>query len=197
MREIVLILEYFRRTDTICYGGNIVNTQKGSKALIVIIIILLLALVVALAAVFILMGNRGSTPTPTYPTWEGLEIDPNAGDWNGQKLPDKTDDAPAAGIKIPGYPSITLPKDQKTVNVALVNPEGNPCYFTFEIVLKETGESLYKSKLVPPGKAITEITMSKALSAGQYNATIKISTTSLEDGSAMNGANVETVLIVK
>ena len=60
-----------------------------------------------------------------------------------------------------------------------------------------TGESLYKSKLVPPGKAITEITMSKALSAGQYEATIKITTTSLEDGSAMNGANVETVLNVK
>jgi hypothetical protein len=39
--------------------------------------------------------------------------------------------------------------------------------------------------------------MARALSAGQYEATIKISTTSLEDGSAMNGANVETVLIVK
>jgi hypothetical protein len=39
--------------------------------------------------------------------------------------------------------------------------------------------------------------MTKALSAGEYNATIKITTTSLEDGSAMNGANVETVLNVK
>ena len=112
-------------------------------------------------------------------------------------MPDKTDDAPAAGIKIPGYPSITLPKDQKTVNVALLNPEGNPCYFTFELVLGDTGETLYKSKLVPPGQAIGSITMSKALSAGEYDATIKIATTSLEDGSAMNGANVETVLIVK
>ena len=64
-------------------------------------------------------------------------------------------------------------------------------------MLKDTSESLYKSKLVPSGKAITEITMSKALSVGQYEATIKITTTSLEDGSAMNGANVETVLIVK
>ena len=126
-----------------------------------------------------------------------LDIDPGADDWDGQKLPDKTDDAPAAGIKIPGYPSITLPKDQKTVNVALLNPEGNPCYFTFEIVLKDTGERIYKSKLVPPGKAINEITMSRALSAGEYDATIKITTTSVADGSAMNGANVETVLIVK
>ena len=127
----------------------------------------------------------------------GLDIDKNADDWNGEKLPDKTDDAPTAGIKIPGFPSITLPKGQKTVNVALLNPEGNPCYFTFEIVLKDTGGSLYKSKLVPPGKAITEITMSRALPAGEYDATIKITTTSVADGSAMNGANVETVLIVK
>ena len=100
-------------------------------------------------------------------------------------------------IKMPVFP---LPVETAATDIEqayLVNPEGNPCYFTFEIVLKETGESLYQSKLVPPGQAITEITMSKALSAGEYQATIKITTTSLEDGSAMNGANVETVLIVK
>jgi len=81
--------------------------------------------------------------------------------------------------------------------MALLNPEGNPCYFTFELVLKDSGESLYQSKMVPPGQAITEITLARALPAGEYNATIKITTTSLEDGSAMNGANVETVLNVK
>ena len=170
----------------------------SQKTLIISLIVLLLFFVgiVTLA----LNGNHWFGDVPDGPSSSqtgDLDIDPGADDWDGEKLPDKTDDAPAAGIKIPGYPSITLPKDQKTVNVALLNPEGNPCYFTFEIVLKDTGESLYKSKLVPPGKAITEITMSKALSAGQYEATIKITTTSLEDGSAMNGANVETVLIVK
>ena len=167
----------------------------SKKTLIIALIVLLLLIpgAVTLALGWNTWVPQGPVVTPTGE----LDIDENAGDWNGQTLPDKTDDAPAVGIKIPGYPSITLPKDQKTVNVALLNPEGNPCYFTFEIVLKEPGESLYKSKLVPPGKAITEITMARALSAGQYEATIKISTTSLEDGSAMNGANVETVLIVK
>ena len=166
------------------------------------LIISLIALLLLIVGVVILELNWnnwfGDVPDgPSSSQTGDLDIDPGADDWDGEKLPDKTDDAPAAGIKIPGYPSITLPKDQKTVNVALLNPKGNPCYFTFEIVLKDTGESLYKSKLVPPGKAITEITMSRALSAGAYNATIKITTTSLEDGSAMNGANVETVLIVK
>ena len=171
----------------------------SKKTLIIALIVLLLLIAGAVTLALgwnTWFGSRAPQGPVATPTGE-LDIDENAGDWNGQTLPDKTDDAPAVGIKIPGYPSITLPKDQKTVNVALLNPEGNPCYFTFEIVLKETGESLYKSKLVPPGKAITEITMARALSAGQYEATIKISTTSLEDGSAMNGANVETVLIVK
>ena len=170
-----------------------------SKKTLIVALIVLLLLILGVVTLALNWNNWfGDVPDgPSSSQTGDLDIDPGADDWDGQKLPDKTDDAPAAGIKIPGYPSITLPKDQKTVNVALLNPEGNPCYFTFEIVLKDTGESIYKSKLVPPGQAITEITMTKALSAGEYNATIKITTTSLADGSAMNGANVETVLIVK
>ena len=170
-----------------------------SKKTLIVTLIVLLLLIVGFVSLAVNWNNWfGNAPDgPSSSQTGNLDIDENAGDWNGQTVPDKTPDAPAAGIKIPGYPSITLPKDQKTVNVALLNPEGNPCYFTFEIVLKDTGESIYKSKLVPPGKAINEITMSRALSAGEYDATIKITTTSLADGSAMNGANVETVLIVK
>ena len=170
-----------------------------SKKTLIVALVVLLLLIVGVVTLALNWNNWfGDVPNgPSSSQTGDLDIDPGADDWNGEKLPDKTDDAPAAGIKIPGYPSITLPKDQKTVNVALVNPNGNPCYFTFEIVLKDTGESLYKSKLVPPGKAITEITMSEALPAGEYDATIKITTTSVADGSAMNGANVETVLIMK
>ena len=101
------------------------------------------------------------------------------------------------GIRIPGYPRITISADTKDVTMNLQNPEGNPCYFTFEIALNDTGEVLYTSKLVPPGQAIYEITLSRPLTAGEYNAVIRISTTSLADGSAMNGANVETVLVVQ
>lgn len=127
----------------------------------------------------------------------GPDIDPGAEDWTGSKLPDKSGSGAAQGIAIPGYPSIGLPANTKDVQVALLNPEGNPCYFTFELVLKDGNESLYTSKLVPPGKAVTNITLSRALESGDYPATIKITTSSLEDQSSMNGANVETVLIVK
>ena len=58
-------------------------------------------------------------------------------------------------------------------------------------------ETIYTSKLVEPGKAITDVTLSRALEKGEYPAVIKITTTSLTDGSAMNGADVETVLIAQ
>ena len=91
------------------------------------------------------------------------------------------------GIRIPGYPRITISADTKDVTMNLQNPEGNPCYFTFEIILTEGEETIYTSKLVEPGKAITDVTLSRALEKGEYPAVIKITTTSLTDGSAMNG----------
>ncbi|MBS5736453.1 MAG: hypothetical protein KHW62_00320 [Clostridiales bacterium] len=137
-------------------------------------------------------GAQDDPPTSQTVT---PDIDPDAQDWTGQQPENAGGES--SGIKIPGYPSITLPADTETVSVALLNPEGNPCYFTFEIALNDTGEVLYTSKLVPPGQAIYEITLSRPLTAGEYNAVIRISTTSLADGSAMNGANVETVLVVQ
>ena len=137
-------------------------------------------------------GAQDDPPTSQTVT---PDIDPDAQDWTGQQPENAGGES--SGIKIPGYTSITLPADTETVSVALLNPEGNPCYFTFEIALNDTGEVLYTSKLVPPGQAIYEITLSRPLTAGEYNAVIRISTTSLADGSAMNGANVETVLVVQ
>ena len=101
------------------------------------------------------------------------------------------------GIRIPGYPSITVDAGKDNVTMNLFNPEGNPCYFTFEIVLSDTGETIYKSDMVEPGKAITNVKLQHPLAAGEHNAVIKISTASLTDGKTMNGANVETVLSCK
>ena len=113
--------------------------------------------------------------------------------WSGDTLPDKTPEGSgeAVGIKIPG------PANKQDAEVALLNPEGNPCYFTFELVLTDTDEVLYTSKQVEPGQMIANITLNRALPAGQYNAELRITTASLQDGNAMNGANVVTVLDVQ
>ena len=170
-----------------------ITISRKTLVILVVVVVVLIAGAVTLGMNWNRwFGSGQQTGTEAFHP----ETDPNAQDWNGDELPDKSD-GESVGIKIPGYPSITLPANQKDVTVALLNPEGNPCYFTFELVLKDTDEVLYTSGLVPPGQVITNITLSRALSAGEYNAVIRISTTSLEDGSAMNGANVETVLIVQ
>ena len=167
---------------------------KKNHIVIAVIIILLLIIGGIVLVLNLSSWFGGEEPVPTTQTTT-LEVDPNAGQYNGEKPEDKGGDA--KGIKIPGYTSITIPANQKDVTVALLNPEGNPCYFVFELVLKDTDETLYTSKLVPPGQAITSITLSKTLEAGQHNAVIKISTYSLDSQSPMNGANVETIMIAK
>lgn len=174
-------------------GGIVV--QKKHIAIAAVIALLL---IISGIAVGLNLSNRfGLRDDPASSQTGQLDIDPGAQDWKGELPENQGGDDSGGGIKIPGYPSITLPVDAETVNVALLNPEGNPCYFTFELVLSDTDEVLYTSKLVPPGQAIYEITLSRPLAAGEYDAVIRISTTSLEDGGAMNGANVETVLIVQ
>ena len=133
--------------------------------------------------------SQSGTSTPS------LDIDPNAGQWNGETPQDKGSEE--VGIKIPGYPSITIAKDTENVTMALLNPEGNPCYFKFEIVLKDSGETIFESQYVPPGDAITDVTLTRPLAEGEYNATIMITTIALDQETPLNGANVETVLIAK
>lgn len=99
-------------------------------------------------------------------------------------------------IAIPGYQNIRMPEGTSS-HISLWNPEGNPCYFKFMIVMDETKEVLYESKLVEPGKAVIEQTLSKKLKAGEYPITIEIKSYSLDDPEKeMNGGEVQTNLIV-
>ena len=162
--------------------------MKISKNKIMIAVIIALCAVVAGLVIYMVVGknnknnNNDNAFTPS--------LDANAGDSNS----DKATTGSQQSIRIPGYPSITIAAGKEDVTM---NPEGNPCYFTFEIVLSDTGESIYKSAMVEPGKTISNVKLNHSLSAGEYKATIKISTSSLTDGTAMNGANVETTIVAK
>ncbi len=169
-----------------------------------IVVIAIMILLLLFGGVFVGLnwnnwfGEKEDKPAQTSQVSKpenSVDIDPNAGDWTGSKPEDQ--EPSSKGIKIPGYPSITIAADSKNVTMALLNPEGNPCYFKFEIVLKDTDETIFESKYVEPGKAITDVELTRPLSAGEYPAIIKISTLSLDGSSPMNGANVETVLAAK
>ncbi|WP_338631911.1 hypothetical protein [Clostridium baratii] len=125
----------------------------------------------------------------------GPDLDANASDYVA-KL-EKPENFDPTKIAVPGYNEIRAKEGDTDAYVALWNPEYNPVYFKFDVVLNETGESLLKTKLIPPGKAVTKIPLNKNIKPGIYDITIKISSYSLEDyKTQMNGANVKTKLII-
>lgn len=123
------------------------------------------------------------------------DIDPNAGTNRGSKTSTNT----SGNIDIPGYGSITVPANQAEVEIIFENPISNAekYYLTFELVLKNTNETLYKSKMVPPGQAISNETLSRPLSSGTYDAIVKVQPYYMDSLQPTNNANIETKLIVK
>ena len=99
-------------------------------------------------------------------------------------------------IAVPGYSTVSFPAHSRQGNIVLPNPDGNPCYFVFAIVLTESDETIYRSEMVPPGMALTEITLFRPLENGTYPIEIRIETFSLEDKSSMNGASIKATLVV-
>ena len=169
------------------------NKEKEKKKRIIVIVLAVVVVALAVILIFTLSKEPESSNTNPQDTNSDFIIDPNAGDGvTVTETPQKAD-----SIKIPGYPSITIAANTPNVTMALLNPEGNPCYFKFEIVLKDTDETIYESQFVPPGKTITDVTLTRGLSEGEHPATIKISTVALDQKTPLNGANVETVLIAK
>lgn len=106
--------------------------------------------------------------------------------------------ADPSDITLPGYPALTFFSNSKKVAIELPNPSGNPCYFRYTLTIVETGEEIYQSELIEPGKMLGTITLDKALTAGTYTLRITIDTFSLADGTTpMNGGVQEVKLTVK
>ena len=87
-------------------------------------IIVLCVAVAVLAAVLVIRKDKNKDNddkfTPTIDSDSG-EIGTGSNYSGGQQ-----------GIRIPGYPSITVDAGKDNVTMNLFNPEGNPCYFTFK-----------------------------------------------------------------
>ncbi|MBR1864787.1 MAG: hypothetical protein IJ806_11960 [Ruminococcus sp.] len=175
------------------------RTVTLTKRQVIIIIILVLLLIVGGVILGMnwsrLTGSKNSGSAAENSTAGGVELDPDARVYTGTP---PTDGAGGGnGIKIPGYPSITIEKDTPDVTMALLDPQGNPCYFKFEIVLTESGETVYESGYVSPGDCIYDVHLTRAIAQGDYPAVIRITTLSLDGETPMNGADVETTLVVR
>ena len=76
-----------------------------------------------------------------------------------------------ANIAIPGYEKLTFTAGKTAQAVNLKNPAENACTFVLTLTL-EDGETLWTGEALSPGEAFTRITLSKALDAGEYAATL-------------------------
>ena len=101
-------------------------------------------------------------------------------------------------ITLPGYTTLVFPANSKKVTLELPNPDGNPCYFRYTLTVVETGDVLYESEWIEPGKMVKDLTLKRALSKNEYTLRIAIDTVSLADGTTpLNGGLQEVQLIVK
>lgn len=143
-----------------------------------------------LVILFAFCGRGDSAPTAENPWFPTVD----------QHINDSTaaEEKPTVPqIKIAGFSSWHVPAGQtENIPIALKNPEGNPCYFSFSVVLADTNETIYQSDMVPPGEAIRRISITKSLSSGTYPARILIRTNELETGKEMNSANLNLTITV-
>lgn len=100
-------------------------------------------------------------------------------------------------ISIPGFEAWTIEAGEEKVSTHFYNPEQNTCYFVLTVTLDETDEVIYESKYLKPGQHLYEVELTKALEAGEYQATLHYSTYAIHDLSPQNGANLPFSLIVK
>ena len=173
--------------------------QKQTQWLIVLLAVVVLAVV----AVLIWQSTKSevapaASPTPTVE----LEIDPNAGE-----LITPTPAPTEPGVAIPGWGSITLPAGVTEAATTLKNPDANAdwYYLTFEMRLptvdEETGEESYEvlftTGLIPPGQYCNQVTLTRALEAGEYNVILHVQPYRMSDKTPTNNADTEMVLIVE
>ena len=141
-------------------------------------------LVVAIAAGFLLGNSRNSAAN-------GLKVQKNTVEWDqDMKSADKD-----AGIQIPYYSDVYMKGGTDTIDMTLVNPKENVCYFTYTFILSDTGEEIYQSDLIGPGRALEQVKLNQEVPNGTYKLNIRVDTYTMENQETLNNAIVATNLI--
>ena len=182
---------YWRSGYVACKGlpNSFVALLKNRVALLLLALILAVGLITGGVMICVSLASG----TPAGPG--GLELDKDAVDWEGTLPPSEGGNSGGEdGIRSPGYKSMAIEANSREVSVNLVNPEGNQCYFVISIALNGTDEVIYESKLIPPGKGLYKITLTKPLAPGTYDAQLRYEAYDLASQSRLNGAVVNFAL---
>ncbi|MBO1722676.1 hypothetical protein [Extibacter sp. GGCC_0201] len=141
----------------------------------------------------LLIAAAGVTAALTYE--RGPDLDKHA---IAYQLPNGVKNTDPDSILMPGYDVLEMDLATKKVEVALLNPEGNDCYFKFHIILKSDGSTLYQTGLIKPGTAVTSFKIDKELKEGEYPIVLNVEAADMKDPDNLyNGGAIEAVLEVE
>ena len=101
-----------------------------------------------------------------------------------------------ANIAIPGYEKLSFAAGKTAQAVNLKNPAENACTFVLTLSLTD-GETLWTGEALQPGEAFTRITLTRALDAGEYPATLHYDCFTLQANQPLNGAEIQLTLDVR
>lgn len=164
-------------------GG--VSLMKSKRKTIVILILLLLLFG---SAIYLYYHSHQKPKIP-----DNLIEDDNADNWKGDKdLYNPQSEVPM--IDIPGITSLVFQPDTTNQKVNFYNPETNDCMF--RMTLNVDGKQYWQSGYCAPGKGYYDIELTEPLESGTYSAYLLVECFK-EDGTRLNGANVEFELQVR
>ena len=113
------------------------------------------------------------------------------------QMPDGQVNADPQQFAFPVFDTLHMEGGTGKVRASFLNMEGNPGYFIYHVILSGTGEEIYQSGLIEPGKAVKEFTAEKDLEPGRYEIQIEIETRQLDDHTVpMNSGVITAVLEV-
>lgn len=159
------------------------NVRKNRK-IWMIGTVFVIVLAAGITAGYFLLWNRDTASN-------GLKVQKNTIEWNqDMQSADKN-----ADIQIPYYGDVYMEGGSDKIDMTLVNPKENDCYFVYTFILSDTGEEIYQSDLIEPGRALTEAELEDKVPAGTYKMDIRIDTYTMDDQKTLNNAVVSTNLI--
>lgn len=162
-------------------------TNKSHVALKIISGIIIVLLLIA----FILMMFRGcgqqTQPQPDTQANGGVQ-------WSGDQYPELPSNDQKTGY-VSGFSALTFAADTTAQQVFFENSAKNTNVVTMTLLLSD-GTTLWREQNIKPGQSFTDITISKSLTVGKYQAKLLYEFYD-DNGNVLNGCSIPFILQVE
>ena len=159
------------------------TTRKENIYIKIIVLIICLIIIVGVVSFYFMQQKD-----------RGPQLDESAIEYT---IPEAPKNEESSEILVPYFSKITTDINGQGQAI-LLNPEGNPCYFVYKLILSDSEEVIYESGLIKPGMAITDWKLNTKLNPGEYGVKLEVETFQLEDiTQKANGASSIITLVVE